>query len=161
MGALSYGRRSVVGGAGGVARHPVLEQKAQEENQRHHDVAHSVEDDWPLRVAEPEAGTKHQNEVEMGTERYSSALLCWMHQALVTPGHVDEERQEGEERRRQADDGDDAHKVADEGQLLLAEEHGGARGGAVLLAHERVAQVRVHLELSGTPEAVVSLDGHG
>lgn len=54
VGALSYGRRSVVGGAGGVARHPVLQQKAQEENQRHHDVTHSVEDYWPLRVAEPE-----------------------------------------------------------------------------------------------------------
>lgn len=88
-------------------------------------------------------------------------LLHWIHEALVTPGHVDEERQEGEERRRQADDGDDAHEVADEGELLLAEEHGGTGGGAVLLAHERVAQVRLHLELPGTPEAVVSLDGHG
>lgn len=77
------------------------------------------------------------------------------------PGHVDEKRQEGEERCRKADDGDDAHGVADEGQLLLAEEHRGARGRAVLLAHEGVAQVWVHLELPRAPEAKVSLHGRG
>lgn len=54
VGALSYGGSSVVGGASRVARHPVLEQKAQEENQRHHDVAHGVEDYRTLGVAEPE-----------------------------------------------------------------------------------------------------------
>lgn len=79
----------------------------------------------------------------------------------LPPGDVNEERQKGEECCRQADDGDDAYEVADEGQLLLAEEHGGAGGGTVLLAHECVAQVRVNLELSRTPEAVVPLHGHG
>ena len=50
-----------VSGAGGVARHPVLQQEAQEEDQRHHDVAHGVEDDGSLWVPEPAAGGGEQN----------------------------------------------------------------------------------------------------
>lgn len=63
VGALSDGRSPEVGGACGVAGHPVLQQKAQEENQRHHDVTHSVEDDWPLRVPEPEEATGQNGDV--------------------------------------------------------------------------------------------------
>lgn len=78
-----------------------------------------------------------------------------------TPGNIDEKRQEGEERRRQTDNGDDADEVSGERHLLLAEVHGGARSRAVLPPHECVTEVWVDLQLSRAPEAVVSLDSHG
>lgn len=82
-------------------------------------------------------------------------------QRLFKPGDIDEESEEGEECGRQTDDGSDSYEVADQGELLLAEEHGGARGRAVFPAHECVTQVRLNLQLSGAPEPIISLDSHG
>lgn len=53
MGALCYGGCSELGRADRVARDPAFQQETQEKHQRHHDVTHSVEDYWPLRVPEP------------------------------------------------------------------------------------------------------------
>lgn len=80
---------------------------------------------------------------------------------LFKPGNINEKRQEGEESCRQTDNGNDSYEVADEGQVLLVEKHGRARGRTVLPAHECVTQVWVDLELSGAPETIVSLDSHG
>lgn len=77
------------------------------------------------------------------------------------PGNINEKCQEGEQCCRQTDNGDNSDEVADEGQLLLAEVHGRTRSRTVLPSHEFVTQVRVDLELSRAPEAVVSLDSHG
>lgn len=80
---------------------------------------------------------------------------------LFKPGDVDEKSEEGEECGRQTDDGSHSYEVADEGELLLAEEHGGTRGRTVFPAHECVTQVCLNLQLSGAPETIISLDSHG
>lgn len=112
-----------------VTGHFVLQQKPQEEHQGHHHVAHSVEYDRTLRVAEAR--------------------------------HVDEESEEGEEGGGQTNDGHHPDEVTGEHQLLPCEVHVGTGGRAVTHPHEGVAQLRVDFEFSGTPEAVVPLDGDG
>lgn len=127
MRSLGDGGGPELPGTGCVTGNTVLQQEAQEKHQRHHHVAHGVEDDGPLRVAETR--------------------------------HVDEEGEEGEEGGGQTDDGHHPDEVAGERQLLPREVHVGTRRRAVAHAHEGVAQLRLHLQLPRTPEAVVALDG--
>lgn len=75
--------------------------------------------------------------------------------------HVDEEGEEGEEGGGQTDDGHHPDEIAGERQLLACKVHVGAGGGAVSDPQEGVAQLGVDFEFSGTPEAVVPLDGDG
>lgn len=125
MRALGDGGRPELPGTSRVAGNSVLQQEAQEKDQRHHHVADGVEDDGPLRVAEAR--------------------------------HVDEEGEEGEEGGGQADDGHHPDEVAGERQLLPREVHVGTRRRAVAHPQEGVAQLRLHLQLPRTPEAVVAL----
>lgn len=53
MRALCDGGSSELCRADCIACNSVLQKETKEEAQRHHDVAHSVEDDWPLRISKP------------------------------------------------------------------------------------------------------------
>lgn len=56
--ALCYGWSSKLRGADCITRYPVFQQEPQEKHQRHHDITHSVEDDWTLRVSKPNRENK-------------------------------------------------------------------------------------------------------
>ncbi len=74
---------------------------------------------------------------------------------------VDEEGEEGEECGGEADDGDDANEVAGEGELVAPEVHVVTGRGAVAHTEKRVAELGLHFQLTGAPEAIVTLNGHG
>ncbi len=74
---------------------------------------------------------------------------------------VDEEGEEGEECGGEADDGDDANEVAGEGELVAPEVHVVTGRGAVAHTEKRVAELGLHFQLTGAPEAIVTLNGYG
>lgn len=129
MGALGHCGSPEPPGTRRITGDFVLHQEAQEEHEGHHHVAHGVEDNGALRVAEAR--------------------------------HVNEEGQEGEEGGGQTDDGHHPDEVAGERQLLASEVHVGTRGRAVADPHEGVTELGVDFQFTGTPEAVVPLDGDG
>lgn len=81
---LCYGCCSEVGRTGCITCNSVLQQEAQKENQWHHDVTHSVKDDWPLRVSKPNI-TKRQEDKNINKKTiYIISLDAQKHSAVQT-----------------------------------------------------------------------------